>query len=76
MTIDRAACAHCGLPAGRYGTESKGRAFCCYGCLLASEITGQAGEEGQASWLLIRLGLSAFFAMNVMVISLTEYIYG
>ena len=76
MTIDRAACAHCGLPAGRYGTESKGRAFCCYGCLLASEITGQEGEEGQASWLLIRLGLSAFFAMNVMVISLTEYIYG
>lgn len=76
MTTDRAACAHCGLPAGRYGTESKGRVFCCYGCLLASEITGQAGEEGQASWLLIRLGLSAFFAMNVMMLSLTEYIYG
>ncbi|HML96776.1 MAG TPA: heavy metal translocating P-type ATPase [Thermodesulfobacteriota bacterium] len=76
MTTDRAACSHCGLPAGRYGTESKGRVFCCYGCLLASDITGQSGEEGQASWLLIRLGLSAFFAMNVMMLSLTEYIYG
>ncbi len=76
MTSTGTTCHHCGLPAGRDAAVGREHTFCCYGCLLANGITGQPGEEGQASWLLIRLGVSAFFAMNVMILSLTEYIYG
>ncbi|MBI4228355.1 MAG: HAD-IC family P-type ATPase, partial [Deltaproteobacteria bacterium] len=49
--------------------------YCCYGCLLTNEITGETGEEGEALWILLRLGLSAFFAMNIMILSFTGYIY-
>lgn len=76
MTSTGTTCYHCGLPAGRDAAVGREHTFCCYGCLLANGITGQPGEEGQASWLLIRLGVSAFFAMNVMILSFTEYIYG
>ena len=32
------------------------------------------GEESQAAWLLIRLGVGAFLSMNVMLISLLLYV--
>jgi len=46
---------------------------------LAHQITGAGGEEGEASSIVIRLGLAIFFGMNVMVMSLPGYaplIYG
>jgi len=34
---------------------------------------GAQGEEGIAAWILVRLGIAAFLAMNVMMISLVLY---
>ncbi len=71
------ACAQCGLPLAGRGiraiVEGRERAFCCYGCSLVLQITRQPGEAGAAHALLIRLGLSAFFAMNAMMFSLPAY---
>ena len=77
------ACAHCGLPLGRRpvrGTVAgaPGR-FCCYGCVLALQVTRARGEDGAAAATLVRLGLGVFFAMNVMMLSMptyAPYVYG
>ncbi|MBI2457732.1 MAG: HAD-IC family P-type ATPase, partial [candidate division NC10 bacterium] len=70
-------CAQCGLPLAGRGiratVESRERGFCCVGCSLVLQITRQHGEAGTAHALLIRLGLSAFFAMNAMMFSLPAY---
>jgi Cu2+-exporting ATPase len=76
-------CAHCGLPLGRRpveGTVEGARvACCCFGCLLALQVTRARGEPGAAAAILVRLGLAVFFAMNVMMLSLptyAPYVYG
>ena len=70
-------CAHCRLPLParpyRREVEGKAAAFCCSGCSLVYQITGQLGEEGEASFWLAKLGLGCFFAMNVMTLSLLLY---
>ena len=70
-------CAHCRLPlpARPYRREVAGEAmaFCCSGCSLVYQITGQLGEEGEAAFWLAKLGLGCFFAMNVMTLSLLLY---
>ena len=76
-------CAHCGLPLGRRtvsatvaGERSR---FCCYGCVLAQQVTRARGEHGAAESILIRLGLAIFFAMNLMMVrmpSYVPYVYG
>jgi len=76
-------CAHCGLRLGRRvvsgeigGIESR---FCCGGCLLAANVTRARGDESVAAALLVRLGLAAFFSMNVMMLTLPTYarhVYG
>lgn len=72
-------CYQCGLPLPNkpisHEVSGKKVSFCCYGCLLTNGITGEKGEEGQALWILLRLGISAFFAMNIMILSFTDYIY-
>ncbi|MBY0277218.1 copper-translocating P-type ATPase, partial [Candidatus Binatia bacterium] len=73
-----AGCSHCGLPLGRYPVEGTvageaGR-FCCVGCLLAMQVTRARGDAGAASSLLVRLGLAIFFAMNVMMTSMSSYV--
>ncbi len=74
---DHALCAHCGLPAGPWPTqreiEGASLTFCCYGCFLAQQINRGGGEETAAAGLLIRLGVSAFLAMNIMLFSLALY---
>jgi P-type Cu2+ transporter len=72
-------CAHCGLPLGRRPVADGGRRFCCYGCLLAQQVTQARGESGAAAAIVVRLGLALFFAMNVMMLSLpayAPYVYG
>jgi Cu2+-exporting ATPase len=70
-------CSHCGLPLGCLGqhreVNGESLAFCCYGCCLAYQVQHGAHEEPQAAALLIRLGVGAFFAMNVMLFSLLLY---
>ncbi len=72
-------CYQCGLPLPNrpisHELSGKEVSFCCYGCLLTNGITGERGEEGEALWILTRLGISAFFAMNVMILSFTDYLY-
>jgi Cu2+-exporting ATPase/Cu+-exporting ATPase len=72
-----ACCAQCRLPLAGRGVratvDGQTRSFCCFGCSLVLQITRQPGEAGSAHALLIRLGLSAFFAMNAMMFSLPAY---
>jgi P-type Cu2+ transporter len=72
-----ATCSHCLLPIGRLGeTREIGgemRAFCCYGCCLAYQVHHGEREEPEAALLLIRIGVGAFLAMNIMLFSLLLY---
>jgi len=71
---DNRSCEYCGLPIGTGGWEAEpGRFFCCYGCYLVQRIVGEQEEAGVAAWILARLGVGAFLAMNVMMISLMLY---
>ena len=47
--------------------------FCCYGCCLAYQVHHGEKEEPEAASLLIRLGVGAFLAMNIMLFSLLLY---
>ena len=66
MTSARSDCDYCGLPVAG-GPAEDGPRYCCAGCRLAASITAAGGADGQARWLMTRLGLAAFFTMNVMV---------
>lgn len=73
----RGLCAHCGLPLPRRAVHGRvagqDLSFCCTGCLLILRITGEPGEAGTTQGLFLRLGLSAFFAMNAMAFSFPAY---
>ena len=70
-------CSHCHLSVGRLGRQRElhGQAhwFCCYGCCLAFQVHQGSLEEPQAAGALIRLGVGAFLAMNIMLFSLLLY---
>ena len=70
-------CSQCGLSYGRGGvTTSRGEAtlhFCCYGCSFTHSVLGEQGEAASANLFLIRLGIAAFLAMNVMALSWAIY---
>ena len=70
------ACDYCGLPLvgaaapdARRGADS-GPRYCCLGCRFAASITASRGADGEARWMMTRLGLALFFTMNVMVFTL------
>lgn len=71
------ACSHCLLPIGRLGQKrtvnGEDRQFCCYGCCIAYQVQHGVHEEHEAAWLLIRFGVGAFLAMNIMLFSLLLY---
>ncbi|MGH8500989.1 MAG: heavy metal translocating P-type ATPase [Gammaproteobacteria bacterium] len=71
------ACSHCLLPVGRLGQRREVggeiHQFCCYGCCLAFQVGHGEREEPAAAWLLIRLGVGGFLAMNIMLFSLLLY---
>lgn len=64
-------CAHCGLPLT--GRRVQGPSYCCSGCALAHRLTGGAEGHGRATGLLMAVGLGAFLAMNVMMLSFVLY---
>jgi Cu2+-exporting ATPase len=72
-----ALCSHCLLPLGRRPMRrllnGEDRAFCCYGCCIAYQVKAGSGEESEAAWLLIRLGVGGFLSMNIMLFSLLFY---
>ncbi|MCC6149260.1 MAG: cadmium-translocating P-type ATPase [Planctomycetes bacterium] len=73
-------CGHCGLPVAASGHQGEvagvWQRFCCYGCYLCQRIIGERGEAGLTSWLLAQLGLSWFFAMDIMMIAVARYTGG
>jgi hypothetical protein len=50
-----------------------GDVYCCGGCALAHRITGGDSGHGQAVGLLMSVGVGAFLAMNVMMLSFVLY---
>jgi P-type Cu2+ transporter len=72
-----ALCSHCLLPLGQRPMRrvliGEARAFCCYGCCIAFQVKAGSGEESEAAWLLIRLGIGGFLSMNIMLFSLLFY---
>ncbi len=70
-------CSHCYLPVRRDGQEREINGetyqFCCYGCCLAFQVSHGQGEESEAAWLLVRLGVGTFLAMFIMLFSLLLY---
>ena len=75
-----ATCDHCGLSLGawphRRAIDGADRDFCCYGCFIGWQIGRGGGDEATAAGLLIRLGVGAFLAMNIMLFSLAIYFGG
>jgi Cu2+-exporting ATPase len=71
-------CAHCTLPLGVRpvvaAVDGARRRFCCYGCVLALQVTRARGDDGAAAAILVRLGLAVFFAINVMMVSMPSYV--
>lgn len=76
-TTTASACSHCLLPVRSYRQEreinGEHYVFCCYGCCLAFQMHHGDREEPVAAGLLIRLGIGAFLAMNIMLFSLMLY---
>lgn len=65
-------CAHCGLPVA--GAKAQVTPFyCCTGCALAHRITGGEAGHGVATGMLMAVGVGAFLAMNVMMLSFVLY---
>ncbi|HSU83597.1 MAG TPA: hypothetical protein VLR69_14330, partial [Thermoanaerobaculia bacterium] len=64
-------CAHCGLPLT--GRRDSGPSYCCSGCALAHRLTGGEDGHGRATGLLMAVGIGAFLAMNVMMLSFVLY---
>jgi len=71
--MPRYACAHCGLPVVAAKDAAGKPVYCCYGCFLVSRIVGRKDGQGARAWDLLRLGVGALLAMNVMMISLLLY---
>ena len=70
--MTRLTCAHCGLPVIA-GKDLSGNVFCCYGCYLVHRIVGDHEGQGSYAWSILRLGIGALLAMNVMSIALLLY---
>ncbi len=70
-------CRQCLLPLGprpmRRSIDGASHEFCCYGCCLAFQVGNGSGEESEATWLLVRLGIGGFLSMNIMMFSLLLY---
>ena len=77
MSSEVLSCSHCRLPVRKDGQQrefnGEHHLFCCYGCCLAFQVKHGRGEESEAAWLLIRLGVGTFLAMFIMLFSLLLY---
>lgn len=68
-------CAFCGLPLPASFTVGRSTAsaednYCCSGCRSVASVLDSPQEEGAFTQGLLRLGLSIFFTMNVMVFTM------
>jgi len=77
-------CAHCGLPvpglaADAMPVEPDEPEFCCFGCRIAADAAREGATEGEIGRTCLRLGLSIFLSLNVMIFTMwlwTQDVYG
>ncbi len=67
---EQVACDYCHLPVDVDGVPEGEAVYCCFGCRLASDITGHSGAEGEVRWTMVRLGLAIFLSLNVMMFTM------
>ena len=66
-------CAHCGLPVHGSRILPGETVYCCSGCALAHRLSGGSTGHGQATGLLMSIGIGCFLAINVMMASFVLY---
>lgn len=78
-----AVCDHCGLPIpGAAPAVDHGHQepeYCCFGCRLAADILREGTADGELGRTCLRLGLSIFLSLNVMIFTMwlwTQDVYG
>jgi len=66
-------CAHCGFQIRSKKKLSSSPSFCCYGCVFAHQILAGGSEGKPLAWIMVKLGIAAFLAMNVMGFALAMH---
>jgi len=76
-------CAHCGLPVPGAPADATADPddpeYCCFGCKIAADAACEASTEGEIGKTCLRLGLSIFLSLNVMIFTMwlwTHDVYG
>lgn len=75
MTTDSASpvrCDYCELPVP--GADV-GPVYCCSGCRFAAAVTSERGDVGESRWMLTGLGVSLFFTLNVVMLTMALWAY-
>lgn len=71
-------CAHCGLPVGGRGVEAAvdgvRAEYCCYGCVLARQVTRGSGDDARLAAVAVRLVLAGFLTANVLMASMPSWV--
>ncbi len=65
-------CDYCELPVPG---ATHGPVYCCSGCRFAAAVTNERGEVGEARWMLTGLGVSLFFTLNVIMMTMALWAY-
>jgi heavy metal translocating P-type ATPase len=68
------ACHYCGLPVTGAAAPDEA-VYCCFGCRFAAGITQSTGDQGEARWTAMALGLSVFCTMNVVMLTMALWSY-
>src|SRR5689334_12338977 len=76
-------CAHCGLPVAGAPADAvpdpDEPEYCCFGCKFAADAAREGATEGEIGKTCLRLGLSVFLSLNVMIFTMwlwTHDVYG
>lgn len=87
-------CAHCGLPVPGLADETASSTadrshqnklqpcepeYCCFGCRIAADSAREGATEGEIGRTCLRLGLSIFLSLNVMIFTMwlwSQDVYG
>jgi len=65
-------CDYCELPVPG---AAQGPVYCCSGCRFAAAVTHERGDVGASRWMLTGLGVSLFFSMNVVMLTMALWAY-
>ena len=65
-------CDYCELPVPG---ALPGPVYCCTGCRFAAAVTQETGDIGEARWMLTGLGVSLFFTLNVVMMTMALWAY-